>query len=561
MSNRLRLLIVGGYGSFGGRIVELLAGEPRLTLIVAGRSLKRAQDYCSARKAPAAELVPAAFDRDGDLSNELARWRPDVVIDASGPFQAYGEGRYRLVEAAIARGTHYLDLADSADFVMGISAFDAKAKAAGLHILSGASSFPALSAAAVRHLIGGMTRVDTIRGGLAPSPYADLGLNVMRAIASYAGQPIGVRRNGASATAYPSTEQLRYTIAPPGGLPLHSRLFSLVEVPDLRALAGLWPEARDIWIGAAPVPEVFHRLFIGAAWLVRLRVLRSLAALAPLIHRVSGTLRWGEHRSGMFMEVAGEDAAGACVTRSWHLTAEGDDGPYIPAMAVAALIRRTLNGQAPEPGARPAIRDLELADYERFFTGRAIRWGVRHEPLPDKAPLYQRLLGSAWSELPAEIHAMHAVETAALAEGRASVERGQGRLARLAGAVIGFPAAVADTPVRVRFDVADGVETWTRSFGAETFHSKQFAGMGRAQGLIHEKFGPLTFAMALVLKDGRLSLILRHWRAFGIPMPMFLCPRSTAHETVEEGRFRFHVEIAHPLTGLIIRYRGWLRRL
>jgi len=23
-------------------------------------------------------------------------------------------------------------------------------------------------------------------------------------------------------------------------------------------------------------------------------------------------------------------------------------------------------------------------------------------------------------------------------------------------------------------------------------------------------------------------------------------------------RFRFHVEISHPLTGLIVRYRGWL---
>jgi hypothetical protein len=64
--------------------------------------------------------------------------------------------------------------------------------------------------------------------------------------------------------------------------------------------------------------------------------------------------------------------------------------------------------------------------------------------------------------------------------------------------------------------------------------------------------------MALVLECGRLSLILRHWRAFGIPMPMFLCPRSTAHETVEDGRFRFHVEIGHRWTGLIVRYRGWL---
>jgi hypothetical protein len=39
---------------------------------------------------------------------------------------------------------------------------------------------------------------------------------------------------------------------------------------------------------------------------------------------------------------------------------------------------------------------------------------------------------------------------------------------------------------------------------------------------------------------------------------MWLCPRSTAFEAVEDGRFRFHVEISHPLTGMIVRYRGRL---
>ena len=42
MTGRLTVLIVGGYGTFGGRIVELLENEPRLTLIIAGRSLERA---------------------------------------------------------------------------------------------------------------------------------------------------------------------------------------------------------------------------------------------------------------------------------------------------------------------------------------------------------------------------------------------------------------------------------------------------------------------------------------------------------------------------------------
>ena len=64
--------------------------------------------------------------------------------------------------------------------------------------------------------------------------------------------------------------------------------------------------------------------------------------------------------------------------------------------------------------------------------------------------------------------------------------------------------------------------------------------------------------MAQVINDGTLALVPRCWSAFGMPLPMWLCPRADAYERSEDGRFRFHVEIGHPLTGLIVRYRGWL---
>jgi hypothetical protein len=172
--------------------------------------------------------------------------------------------------------------------------------------------------------------------------------------------------------------------------------------------------------------------------------------------------------------------------------------------------------------------------------------------------LYARLLGVAWSRLPVEIRDMH--QSAGRAEGRSTVERGTGTLARLAALVLRLPKAAADTPISVQFDVSDGSETWTRTFGDQEFSSRQFAGRGKWAGLLCEQFGPLTFAMTLVLEGGRLSLALRHWRAFAIPLPMWLGPQAVAYETAEAGRFHFHVEISHPLTGRIVRYRGWLVR-
>ncbi|TIO34461.1 MAG: hypothetical protein E5X93_01830, partial [Mesorhizobium sp.] len=48
----MKLLIVRGYGTFGGRIVQLLESEPRLTLLVAGRSLARPRPIAKDEAAP-----------------------------------------------------------------------------------------------------------------------------------------------------------------------------------------------------------------------------------------------------------------------------------------------------------------------------------------------------------------------------------------------------------------------------------------------------------------------------------------------------------------------------
>jgi saccharopine dehydrogenase-like protein len=301
---RLRILVLGGYGTFGGRLAQLLAGEERLTLIIAGRSREKAAGFCDTL-ASGAEKVPARFDREGNVEHQLRDVKPDLIVDASGPFQSYGLDPYRLVKAALVLRIHYLDLADGSGFVKGIGRFDEDARASNVFILSGVSSFPVLTAAVVRKLSADMTRVDAISGGIAPSPYASVGLNVIRAIASYAGKPVMVMRNGRPAVGHAFTETRRYTIAPPGRLPLNPVRFSLVDVPELQVLPDLWPSLQSIWMGAGPVPEVLHRALNALAWTVRLRLLPSLLPLAPLMYRAINVLCRGEHRGGMFVSVEG----------------------------------------------------------------------------------------------------------------------------------------------------------------------------------------------------------------------------------------------------------------
>ena len=153
---------------------------------------------------------------------------------------------------------------------------------------------------------------------------------------------------------------------------------------------------------------------------------------------------------------------------------------------------------------------------------------------------------------------MHDVAGTITARGLADIDRGEGILARSIAAAIGFPAAGREVPLEVTIVGRGAAEVWTRSFAGRRFASVLSEGPGRSRHLLSERFGPLVFAMAIVVEDGRLDLVLRRWSFLGLTLPLRLAPRSVAYETGADGRFNFHVEIALPLIGLIIRYRGWL---
>jgi Domain of unknown function (DUF4166) len=178
--------------------------------------------------------------------------------------------------------------------------------------------------------------------------------------------------------------------------------------------------------------------------------------------------------------------------------------------------------------------------------------------IDDRAPLYRRVLGEAWDSLPAPLQTMHDVQSERSAVGVAVVERGGGLLARLVAFVIGLPTAGADIPITVFFRARHGREYWQRQFAGRAFSSVQEEGRGRFERLLCERFGPIYVGIALVCESDRLRLVVRRWSVCGIPMPRTLAPRGNSYEFAQAGRFHFHVEIGHPFTGLIVRYRGWL---
>ncbi len=373
-ANARSVLIVGGYGGFGRRLVELLEDTSLERILVAGRSLERARAFCEGR---AGTVAPVVMDRSQSSSAVLREHAPDIVVDAAGPFQLYGDNPFALVETCIELGINYLDLADSRDFVCGIDRFDEAASAKGVFVLSGASSVPALSGAAIRALKGSVDGIDRIDIGISPAGGTIMGPNVVRAILSYAGREVAVLDGGQWRARHCWTDLRSHQIHVCGVDPLNRRNFSLCDVPDLALWPAAYPGVRSVRFGAALEPAINHYGMWALAWLVRLGLMRRAGFLAPLLDKAARWMPSGVKRGGMYVRIIGRGDDARRNAAEWTLIAEGDHGPFIPTLAAAAIIDKVLRGLGPAPGARACTGELELGEFDPFFSKFDIRTELR----------------------------------------------------------------------------------------------------------------------------------------------------------------------------------------
>ncbi len=552
----MKILIIGGYGAFGGRLAELLADHKSLSIFIGGRTLRKAEQFCENLAKRRAQFTPIKLDKL-NLTPVLTRYRPDIVIDASGPFNILSDNPYAVVKACLKANIHYLDLADGGDFVAGISDFDSVAKAANITILSGLSTCPALTGAVLREAQKTID-VKSIEAGIAPSPFAGMGQSVVQGIFDYAGGPIKLARNGELVSIPAFSESRSKTIAPPGAMPLKHGLFGLVDTPDLQLFPKTYTGIQTSWMGAGTRPEYMLRLLIAMSKIRVVLRLSSYSWLGGIGHKAMNALASGEHRGGLYMLLRGE-TKDVPQTHEWHIIAEGDDGPYIPCMAAAALIAKWLEGEIPKTGARAAHEALNLTDFYGLFSARDITYGWR-TTTDKEGPIFKQVLGPAFDALPAQIKLLHAPLSTQVWRGEAETKGPSNIITRIAGLLAGIKVKTATTDVTVTITPSEKGELWERDFGGNKFKSRLTPGKGRNQYLMTESFGMISVAMALVFEDEKLHFIPRRWFVLGIPMPKALLPRGKTFEYEAGGKFWFNVNLNLPLFGRLASYKGWLKQ-
>jgi NAD(P)-dependent dehydrogenase (short-subunit alcohol dehydrogenase family) len=354
--NMYRVLVIGGYGFFGSRLVQLLARQPNLQIIVCGRSKATAQALVQ-RLLPGARAQLEAQVADIDeqsFSQTLQAVRADVVVHTAGPFQGQD---YRVAQACIAAQSHYIDLADGREFVEGVGILNATAERAGVLITSGASSVPALSSAVVDALAAGLHQVTSIEIGISPGNRTERGLSTVRAIMGYCGKRLPPHTDAAEVG-------WRKTYAHQYPAPVGRRLLSPCDVPDLVLLGPRYSGNPRVHFGAGLELKFLHRGMNVMAMLSQFGVVRNWADHANTLKRMADWFRhWGSDAGAMHVSVTGLDDAGRAMTRGWHLVATKGDGPFVPTLAAAALVRKLAAGDIPFAGARPCIGLLTMNDF------------------------------------------------------------------------------------------------------------------------------------------------------------------------------------------------------
>jgi hypothetical protein len=530
----VRVLVLGGTGVFGSRLCRLLVGDARIALTIAARD--RAAVDALRRELGVAGL---AFDWRSDLDRVLGEGNYDIAVHAAGPFQGQDHG---VAELCIRHRVHYLDLSDDAVFVRGIERLHDAALKAGVLVCSGVSTAPAITGAVVEEALK-KGPVERVVFGIMPGNDAPRGPALVAAILGGAGKPIA---DQPGRHVWGDLRRMKL----PG---LGKRWVAACDLPEPALFARRFG-IHGTFAGAGMELPILHLGLWSLSWLVRGRLVRSLAPFASALARIADCMRlFGTDRGGLRIELH----AGT-TSRVWCLIAAGGDGPFVPVTPAAALIRKLASGKTVAHGAMPCLGLLTLSEIEAEWRGAGLRvaagWGEGGDLRPS---LYRRALGSSYDRQSPAGQGLHDAGPSRW-QGRCAVTGAETAAGRFVAWLFQLPAATEDAAIAVEFTGAGTGELWTRRIGGRTMRSRQFIGLRKPAGWIVERFGVFDFDLELRVADQRLTLVLRGMRCVGVPLLRALWPVIEASESEEEGRFSFDVKIGLPLIGQLVRYRGWL---
>ncbi len=366
------ILILGGYGSTGRLIAEALLRETDCHLILAGRTLARAQAATAALGPRVSALRADAAD---PASLDAAMIGIDLVAVASStaPFAAV------IAEAALRANADYFDLQYSTDKLKALMPLADCIAAAGRRFITDGGFHPGLPAVMIRHVapcfetlqravVGSVIQEDWARWNVGIGTMEEL-LNEFRDYQSLAYRD-GAWRRMNWLTAW---KPVYMDFGPPFGRRACAPMF----LEELRDLPALLPGLREtgFYVGGFNwfVDGLVMPLALAGMRIAPNRLLRPLARLMGW-----GLKRFTRPPFGTLLRVEASGLTGGKQHRL-NMTVGHADGYALTAIAAVACLLQVLDGTISRPGLQLQAQAVDPAGMLRDLARMGARVDIHEE--------------------------------------------------------------------------------------------------------------------------------------------------------------------------------------
>jgi saccharopine dehydrogenase-like NADP-dependent oxidoreductase len=367
-----RIVVLGGYGNFGKRIVESLSEMIGITIFIAGRNAMKAKRLCDELSLNVANLAIESVVIDihnPDFVNDLKSLSPDLVIHTGGPFQGQN---YSVPEACIDVGSHYIDLADDRRYVCDITSLNDQAIERNVLIVSGASSVPGLSSTVIDGFINQFSTLNKICFAIAPGNQAERGEATIRGILSYTGHPFQVLDKGKWIDQYGwmSPKKINF-----GGT-IGRRWLANIDIPDLELFPQRYSSVNTVNFQAGLELTFLHLGMVFMALIAKIGLIKDWSVLTRQIFKCSELFKGlGTDTGGMQINLSGLDKKEKPKHIKWTLYAENGVGPYIPIISAIIIAKKLITGNINTRGATPCLGMYTLKEFDK----EASSLGIYHQ--------------------------------------------------------------------------------------------------------------------------------------------------------------------------------------
>ena len=347
-SRTRKVVILGGYGTFGSLISDQLANSA--DLVIAGPNQEAGQKFADSI---GASYVLCNAKNKASLQKTISH--AYIVINASGPFLAED---YSIPQTCIEANCHYIDLADDREYVSEFKRLNDWAKEKGVFACTGASATPAVTYALVSALSTQVENIRSIKIYLSAGNKNKPGVSTFKSILSYVGRPVRVWSNSQWVT-YSGWGLLEIFDFP---APVHKRFVQLCNVPDLELFPTLF-EADEVIFKAGVELPVFN---IGLSMLAQIKKhipRTNLPALAKPLVKISRLFKgFGSYSGGVSVRLEGKNGISKSLA---FVTAQ--NGPRIPTSPAVILAKRLLENDPPAYGAFPCTGFIKLDEFRNYL--------------------------------------------------------------------------------------------------------------------------------------------------------------------------------------------------